>query len=86
MTQRIVIMGVAGCGKTSVGEALATRLGLQYCDGDTRHSATNVKKMRVAALEPPDDTEAITVDIGPPLPAVAEAIVAGLGVKRSSPR
>lgn len=46
MTLRIVIMGVAGCGKSSVGEGLAARLGVPYCDGDDLHSTANVAKMR----------------------------------------
>ena len=46
MTLRIVIMGVSGCGKSSVGAALATRLGLAYRDGDDLHPAANVAKMR----------------------------------------
>jgi len=32
--RRFVIMGVSGCGKTSVGEALAERTGLTFVDGD----------------------------------------------------
>ncbi|MES2143040.1 MAG: gluconokinase [Pseudomonadota bacterium] len=39
-------MGVAGCGKSSVGSALAARLGLPYRDGDDLHPASNVDKMR----------------------------------------
>lgn len=46
MTRRIVIMGVAGCGKSSVGEALALRLGVSYRDGDDLHTAESVAKMR----------------------------------------
>ncbi len=42
----MVIMGVAGCGKSSVGEGLAARLGVPYRDGDGLHSAANVEKMR----------------------------------------
>lgn len=45
MTARIVIMGVAGSGKTSVGEALAARIGIPYRDGDAFHPAENVAKM-----------------------------------------
>lgn len=44
--QRLVLMGVAGCGKTSVGEAMAARLGRPYRDGDDLHPALNVEKMR----------------------------------------
>ncbi len=43
---RIVLMGVAGCGKSSVGEALSALLGLPYVDGDDLHPAANVAKMR----------------------------------------
>ena len=38
-------MGVASCGKTSVGEALATRLAIPFTEGDRLHPATNVAKM-----------------------------------------
>ncbi|WP_245875465.1 gluconokinase [Tabrizicola aquatica] len=43
---RLVIMGVAGCGKSSVGEALATRLAIRYRDGDDLHPPENVARMR----------------------------------------
>jgi gluconokinase len=46
MTGRIVLMGVAGCGKSSVGAALATRMGLRYRDGDDLHPPENIAKMR----------------------------------------
>ena len=46
MTVRLVIMGVSGCGKSSVGAGLATRLGLNYRDGDDLHPPENVAKMR----------------------------------------
>jgi gluconokinase len=43
---RVVIMGVSGCGKSSVGEGLAARLGIPYRDGDDLHPPANVDKMR----------------------------------------
>jgi gluconokinase len=42
----IVVMGVAGSGKTSVGEALALRLGYRFEDADAFHSRESVAKMR----------------------------------------
>ena len=42
----IVLMGVAGAGKTTVGEALAARLGCGFADADRFHSPENVAKMR----------------------------------------
>jgi len=42
----VVLMGVTGSGKTTVGKALAEALGWKYLDADEFHSATNVAKMR----------------------------------------
>ncbi|MEO8726233.1 MAG: gluconokinase [Acidobacteriaceae bacterium] len=42
----IVVMGVSGSGKTTVGGALAQRLGWAFADADSFHSAENVQKMR----------------------------------------
>ncbi len=41
----LVIMGVAGTGKTTIGEGLATRFGLPLAEGDGFHSAANKAKM-----------------------------------------
>jgi gluconokinase len=46
MTGSVVIMGVAGCGKSSLGAAMAQALGLNLLEGDDRHSATSREKMR----------------------------------------
>jgi gluconokinase len=40
-----VVMGVASCGKTSVGELLAEKLSAHFIEGDRLHPATNVAKM-----------------------------------------
>jgi gluconokinase len=60
-------MGVAGSGKTSVGELLAKKLGVPFLEGDDFHPAANVAKM--AAGVPLDDA-----DRGPWLDAVGAAI------------
>ena len=41
----LIVMGVSGAGKSTVGEALAARLGWRYEDGDSFHPASNVAKM-----------------------------------------
>lgn len=41
----VVIMGVAGCGKTVIGTGLAARIGCSFIEGDTLHSPENVKRM-----------------------------------------
>jgi len=42
---RVVVMGVTGCGKSSVGAALATSLGYPFADADDFHSGANIAKM-----------------------------------------
>ena len=41
----LVVMGVSGCGKSSLGAALATALGLPLIEGDDHHPPANVEKM-----------------------------------------
>ncbi len=43
--QQVVVMGVSGCGKTTLGEALAERWGCQFMEGDRYHSPENVARM-----------------------------------------
>jgi gluconokinase len=45
MGDRIVIMGVAGCGKSSLGAAVAAAEGLPLIEGDDFHSAASREKM-----------------------------------------
>jgi gluconokinase len=42
----VVMMGVAGCGKSSAGQALAQTLGLPLIEGDAFHPEHNLEKMR----------------------------------------
>jgi gluconokinase len=42
----IVVMGVSGSGKTTIGKLLATRLGWRFAEGDDFHPPANVEKMR----------------------------------------
>ncbi|MEM8539683.1 MAG: gluconokinase [Pseudomonadota bacterium] len=46
MVQRLyVVMGVAGSGKTSIGESVAEQIGGTYIDGDDYHPQSNIDKM-----------------------------------------
>ena len=42
----VIVMGVSGSGKTTIGEALASRLGWRYLDADDYHPPENVGKMK----------------------------------------
>jgi gluconokinase len=53
----VVVMGVSGSGKTTVGKLLAGRLGWQYQEGDALHPPENVAKM--SAGTPLTDTDRI---------------------------
>lgn len=48
-------MGVSGCGKTTIGEALARRLGWRFADADAFHPPANIAKM--SAGQPLDDND-----------------------------
>jgi gluconokinase len=51
----LVVMGVSGSGKTSVGERLAARLGWPFLEGDTLHPASNIAKLHAGiALDDAD--------------------------------
>lgn len=51
----VVIMGVAGTGKTTIGPLLAERLGVPYAEGDDFHPPANIAKM--SAGTPLDDED-----------------------------
>ncbi len=51
----IVVMGVSGSGKTTVGEALAERFGIPLLEGDQFHPAANIAKMSAGTPLTDDD-------------------------------
>jgi gluconokinase len=63
----IVVMGVSGCGKSTVGLRLARKLGRDFLEGDTFHPPANVEKMSRGM--PLDDADRL-----PWLEAIAAAI------------
>jgi len=67
--QHVVVMGVSGCGKSTVGAALAGRLGWPFEEGDCHHLPASIAKM--SAGIPLEDA-----DRWPWLDALA-AIIAG---------
>lgn len=48
-----LVMGVSGSGKTTIGQLLASQLGIDFFDGDDFHSASNIEKMKSG--QPLDD-------------------------------
>ena len=64
----VLLMGVSGVGKTTIGQALAQQLGWPFADADDFHPAANVAKMHAGI--PLDDA-----DRAPWLQALHDAIV-----------
>ena len=52
---RWVVMGVSGCGKSTVGQALATANGVPFIEGDQYHPPANVAKMSAGVPLNDDD-------------------------------
>jgi carbohydrate kinase (thermoresistant glucokinase family) len=51
----LVLMGVSGCGKTTIGKMLADKLSCTFYDGDDYHPESNIKKM--AGGQPLNDSD-----------------------------
>ncbi|MEY4413907.1 MAG: hypothetical protein RIQ53_1200 [Pseudomonadota bacterium] len=83
---RLVVMGVSGCGKTSVAEGLAAALGLQALDADHLHSPEAVARMRAGIALTDEDRWPWLDRIGQRLAAPAAAGTAGLVVACSALR
>lgn len=51
----VLVMGVSGSGKSTIGGALAAALGAEFLEADTFHSAANISKMKSGI--PLDDSD-----------------------------
>ncbi|WP_129573833.1 MULTISPECIES: gluconokinase [Sorangium] len=81
----VVVMGVSGAGKTTVGVRLARELGWAFLDADDLHPAANVEKMRSG--KPLDDRDrapwlaALSARIRQLLDAGRDAVIACSALK-----
>ena len=57
MALRVVVMGVSGCGKSTVGSLLADALGLPFIEGDNLHPPRNVMLMAAGTALTDDDRQ-----------------------------
>ena len=64
MGSRIVVGGVSGSGKSTVGLGVADRLGLPFADGDDFHSKANVDKMTAGIALTDEDRRPWLLSIG----------------------
>lgn len=83
----LIVMGVSGSGKSTIGEKLAERLGWPYEDGDRFHPASNVAKMRAGHPLTDEDRwpwlKAIADEIDRICQAGGHAVIACSALKRA---
>lgn len=83
----VILAGVSGSGKSTIGQALSDRLGWAFTDGDTMHPASNVAKMSHGIPLTDADRQpwlhAIAAWIGGQVQAGRSAVVACSALHRS---
>lgn len=77
MSGPVVVMGVAGCGKSTVGALVAGQLRVEFVDADSLHSAESVAKM-AAGTPLTDDDRWYWLDLVGG--RIADAVRAGRGI------
>ena len=83
----VLLAGVSGSGKSTVGSLLAQRLGWPFADGDSFHTAVNVAKMRAGQPLTDEDRwpwlEAIAAWMDKQIAAGQSAVVACSALRRA---
>jgi gluconokinase len=79
----IVVMGVAGCGKSEVGQRLAARLNVPLIEGDQFHSIKSVEKMRDGVPLTDADRAGWLRDLGEQLANKKGAVLACSALRRA---
>jgi len=75
--QKIILMGVCGCGKTTIGEALAPELGGRFIDGDRFHPEENIRKMEQGTPLTDADREPWLKIIGKEMAGMGGLVICG---------
>ena len=83
--RHIVVMGVSGCGKTTIGDLVARELGVRFLDGDSLHPVENVSKMAAGTPLTDEDRWPWLATVGAELAAAGPAglVLACSALKRS---
>lgn len=79
----LVVMGVAGCGKTSVGAELAHALGWPFIEGDAHHAPASIAKMQAGQPLTDEDRWGWLDRLGTMLADQAPVVLSCSALKRS---
>lgn len=83
----LLLMGVAGCGKSTIGQRLSRRLGWEFRDADSFHPPANIEKMSSGAPLTDEDRwpwlDAISAWIDEHMKAGTPAIVSCSALKKA---
>jgi gluconokinase len=80
---KIVVMGVTGCGKTTIGIALAEALGIEFIDSDVLHSEANKTRMSSGIPLTDSDREPWLQEVSKALQSHESIVVACSALKKS---
>jgi carbohydrate kinase (thermoresistant glucokinase family) len=79
----IVVMGVSGCGKSTIGKELALRLGYPFLDADEFHPPANVAKMAAGTPLTDEDRAPWLALLNEKLKAAGDAVLACSALKEN---
>ncbi len=79
----VVVMGVSGCGKSSVGRLLADYLQAEFIEGDELHSPANVSKMQAGIALNDDDRWPWLDAIGSKLATTPKVVVSCSALRKT---
>jgi gluconokinase len=80
---RVIVMGVSGSGKTTIGRLLAERLGCEFLDGDDFHPPENVRKMAAGIPLADEDRRPWLKNLNGKLLAARDVVLACSALKES---
>jgi beta-N-acetylhexosaminidase len=82
---QVIVMGVSGCGKTTIGDLVARGLGVPFLDGDSLHPVDNVAKMAAGTPLTDEDRWPWLATVGSQLAAAGDGglVLACSALRRS---
>lgn len=82
MSRIICVMGVAGCGKSTIGAALAGKLGAAFMEADAHHPQANIEKMTAGEPLTDDDRWPWLDALGAAAPQTGRVVIACSALRR----